>query len=81
MAAKKKYKGKGNKRAQRQRRRERRHLQPAYRQDEYMLIDGNITHYPVAYCKRKRGYLTVGLLQVHNCAGIECRSLAGVDDV
>lgn len=41
--------------------------------DKYVMIDGNYTHYPVAYCRYRRGYVTEALKQVHNCD--ECKFL------
>ncbi|MCQ2608949.1 MAG: hypothetical protein MJ197_09735 [Bacteroidales bacterium] len=37
---------------------------------QYELIDGNMSYYPYAYCKRKGAFLTKGLANTHRC---ECR--------
>ena len=36
------------------------------------LIDGNYSRYIVGYCKRKGGYLTQGLVNVHKCDKRHC---------
>lgn len=33
----------------------------------YELIDGNLSHYPVAYCKWRKAYLSKGLTETHGC--------------
>lgn len=40
--------------------------------DEYLLIDGNWSHYPYAYCSRKHAYLTKGLCSTHHCEERNC---------
>ena len=60
---------------QRKRRRQRQNRLPAYQKHEFELIDGNMTHYPVAYCDRMEGWLSVGLMDVHKCREKECHRL------
>lgn len=47
--------------------------------DWYELIDGNITHYPVAYCTHYRGFLSLGLIETHKCKG--CKRYKDFKDV
>lgn len=42
---------------------------------EYKCIDGNWTWHPEAYCKRKHGVLTEGLMKTHHCKERECPML------
>lgn len=42
---------------------------------EYRLIDQNWTRHPTAYCKRKKGYLTNGLMRTHKCKQRQCPML------
>ena len=65
----------GNRRAQRKRRR-RNFDRSLYREEEYQMIDGNMTHYPYAYCKRKRGWLTINMAKLHRCVDRKCRMLS-----
>lgn len=67
-----KTKGKGNLKAQNKRRRQRMKNLPPYQKDKYQLIDDNFTHYPVAYCTRYKGWLSVGLMDVHGCEKRQC---------
>lgn len=64
-------KGQGNVKEQRKRRK-RMKKAVARSPDEFLLIDGNWSHYPYAYCKRKDGYLTLGLVQLHHCDTRQC---------
>lgn len=62
---------KGNKKAQRKRRKKRMRIQTRA-PDEYLLIDGNWSYYPYAYCTRKGAYLTLGLAELHKCEKRNC---------
>lgn len=66
---------KGNRKAQRERRYERRKLRPERQKEKHILIDGNFSFFPVAYCKYYQAWLTVGLMQVHRCAERQCGRL------
>lgn len=66
---------KGNRKAQRERRYERRKLRPERQKEEHILIDGNFSFFPVAYCKYYQAWLTVGLLETHRCAERQCLRL------
>lgn len=46
--------------------------------DEYLLIDGNWSHYACYYCRRKQGYLTKGLVNTHKCKQRKCNMLESV---
>lgn len=39
-----------------------------YYAEFYEMIDGNYTHYPVAFCTRYKGYVTKSMADVHRCA-------------
>ena len=67
----------GNVKAQRKRRKKM-IRQVARLPDEYLLIDGNWSHYPVAYCKRKDAYITQGLINTHRCDKRKCEQLEKV---
>ena len=41
----------------------------------YRLIDYNWTRHPTAYCWRKKGYLTNGLMKTHKCKQRHCEKL------
>lgn len=60
--------GKGNRKAQRKRKNERRKNLPPRAAKKVMLIDGNFSYYPVAYCHKIKAYLTQGLVDTHNCS-------------
>lgn len=61
-----KTKRKGNRKEQQKRRRQaHRKVEPL--PYECQLIDGNWSSYAVARCRIKKGYLTLGLIQTHNC--------------
>lgn len=70
-----KKKHRGNKHAQNRRRKSR--PTPPRQKDFYELIDGNLTHYPVAFCNYRKhpGWLTYGLLEVHRCRERKCERL------
>jgi hypothetical protein len=66
---------KGNRKAQRERRYERRKLRPVRQKEKHILIDGNFSFHPVAYCEHYHAFLTVGLMEVHRCAERHCGRL------
>ena len=43
--------------------------------DEFELIDGNYSHYPVGYCARRGRFLTAGLANTHRCRQRKCEKL------
>ena len=51
-----------------------------YRDEEFLLIDGNYTHYPYKHCKVHQGFLSRLQVELHNCEKIECTGLGEVDD-
>ena len=64
-------KGYGNVREQRKRRKEMMKIVP--RQEiAYELIDGNYSHYPVGFCKSRKAWLTLGLINTHKCVVQDC---------
>ena len=67
----------GNVKAQRKRRKEMKKNVPRA-PDEYLLIDGNWSHYPYGYCRRKGAYLTQGLVNTHRCDKRKCEMLERV---
>jgi hypothetical protein len=73
-------KGKGNRKAQLKRKRERRKHLPPRQEELYELIDGNKSHYPVAYCASHSGYLTQGLVDTHRCDKRQCQGFKQVID-
>lgn len=75
MHLNKKGRKRGNRKAQLQRRRKRMKNLPERAEKEVQLIDGNWGFYPVAYCKRYKGHLTIGQMEVHNCTARECINL------
>lgn len=64
--------GKGNKKAQNKRKRERRKHLPPKQQEKVVLIDGNLSYYPIAYCAIHGAYLTEGLVDTHRCVKRKC---------
>lgn len=64
---------KGDIKRQRQRRRQRSKSLPVRLDNEVELIDGNYTHYPVAYCGIHRAYLSQGLRDTHRCLQRHCK--------
>ena len=76
-------KHKGNIKAQRKRRKKRKKfLKPGdYFNDEFELIDGNFTHYPVAYCNHYGRFLTAGLIHTHRCRQRNCKKLRSLEQV
>ena len=67
-----KKKGKGNVQAQRKRKKERKKHLPMKQPEKVMLIDGNLSYYPVAFCTAHGGYLTQGLADTHRCIKRQC---------
>lgn len=68
---------KGNKKEQRKRRKKM-YREMARSPDEFLLIDGNWSHFPYAYCKRKDAYLTLGLADTHRCKQRQCEQFERV---
>lgn len=60
-------KGHGNSKLQNKRRRQRKHKLPVAQPYMFQLIDGNFSKYPIGYCKFRKSWLTVGLVEVHKC--------------
>lgn len=77
----KKKKGKGNLKRQRKRRRQRRKYRKEYFNDEFELIDGNFTHYPVAFCEHYERFLSAGLIQTHRCRNRKCKKLLSLEQI
>ena len=63
---------KGNRTAQRARQRKRRKNRPTEQKHPVMLVDGNFSAFPVAYCKYYKAYLTQGLVETHRCLQRKC---------
>lgn len=42
---------------------------------QYRCVDGNWTWCPIAYCRRKKGVLTEGLMRTHKCRERKCGRL------
>ena len=78
-----KKRGKGNIKAQRKRRRNRLKMYPKgiWREAEYELIDGNFSHFAVAFCENYSGYLTIGLMDTHGCERRNCKKLRSLEQV
>lgn len=70
---------KGNRKAQRKRRRARQKNLPEKQKERYELIDGNFTHYPVAYCWRYGAWLSQGLADTHRCRQRKCRRFEKIE--
>ena len=73
--------GRGNRKAQQKRKRERMKHHPKKQPEKVLLIDGNYSYYPVAYCKIHGAYLTEGLANTHRCVKRHCNGYDGVGDV
>lgn len=43
------------------------------------LIDGNMSYYPVAFCKFYGGYMTEGLVNCHRCRRRNCDKFIPVE--
>lgn len=69
---------KGNRKAQMKRRYERKKARPKRQKEKHVLIDGNFSFYPAAYCKHYQAWLTVGLLETHRCSERQCGRLEKV---
>lgn len=63
---------KGNRKAQRKRRKARLKTRPPKQEEKVLLIDGNYSYYPVAFCKFHKAFLTQGLMEVHRCPQRKC---------
>lgn len=63
--------GRGNRKEQRKRYKKRKKTVD-YFEEEFDLIDGNFTHYPVGFCKFYDGFLSEGLEEVHKCIEKGC---------
>jgi len=59
-------------RAKQQKRRRCNNRDVLYCENLFLMIDGNETHYPYAYCKHYRGYLTKSLAITHRCEAKQC---------
>lgn len=64
--------GRGNRKAQNKRRRERLKNCTRRYELEHELIDGNLSHYPIAFCRLHGAYLTQGLADTHRCIERQC---------
>lgn len=74
------HRGKGDRSAQkRRRRRNNKHVE--YQDNLYMMIDGNFTHFPVAYCSHYHGYVTQNMLMRHECDNRNCPRLKMLKDI
>lgn len=69
--------GRGNIKAQRKRKRERRKHLPKKQAEKVLLIDGNLSYYPIAYCSRYGAFLTEGLADTHRCLQRKCKRYDG----
>ena len=57
---------------ERKRKNERRKHLPTRQPEKVILIDGNLSHYPIAYCAIHGAYLTEGLASTHRCMKRQC---------
>lgn len=74
------HKGKGDRSAQKRRRRNNnKHVE--YQDNLYLMIDGNFTHVPVAYCSHYKGYVTQNMLMRHECDKRNCPRLKMLKDI
>lgn len=71
-------KNKGNRKEQQKRRRQRLKHRPPKQKEEYLLIDGNWSYYPIAYCAYHKAYMTQGLVETHRCANRKCNKFRKV---
>ena len=69
--------GKGDRKEQQKRRRFRRKNLTKKLKEKVLLIDGNYSYYPVAYCNIHGGYLTQGLAETHRCEKRKCNGYKG----
>lgn len=72
--------GKGNRKAQRKRRKERLKNRPPKQKEKVLLIDGNFSFYPDAYCKWHGAFLTQGLIDTHRCLKRKCPRFKKVNE-
>lgn len=56
---------------------EKEHLYVKKKQYQYLMIDGNWTWFPCAWCKAKKGCLTKKLMKTHKCKEKNCTALDG----
>lgn len=70
-----KTKHRGKMKEQQKRRKERLKDRPQYQPELYELIDGNLTHYPRAFCEWHGGWLSDGLIDTHRCEQRQCNRL------
>lgn len=63
--------GKGDRKSQ-QRRRRRNNREVPHQMYDFILIDGNISDQPYAYCCHYNGYLTRNQTICHRCVSREC---------
>lgn len=70
--------GKGDRKAQQQRRRKYNKNIPSLPK-KYMLIDGNYSNKPVAYCCRYHGYLTNNQMHLHKCVNRKCNKCKSLE--
>ena len=75
-----KHHGRGNRIAQKKRKRERKKHLPPKQPEKVLLIDGNQSFYPVAYCAVHGAYLTEGLADTPRCVKRNCNGYR-VDDL
>lgn len=66
--------GKGDRRSQQQRRRKNNKGIPIQK-EEYLLIDGNYSNRPIAYCCHYKAYLTNNQIMCHDCKNRNCSQL------
>ena len=67
--------GKGNRKRQRKRRNARKKNLPPKQEKKVLVIDGNLSYYPVAYCYYHDAYVTQGQLDTHRCKQRHCKRL------
>lgn len=46
---------------------------------KFQLIDGNMSYYPVAFCKYYEGYMTQGMVNCHRCHKRHCGNFVVVE--
>jgi hypothetical protein len=63
--------GRGDRKAQKKRRRMN-NAGIARQKEPVLMIDGNLTHYPVGFCQYYKGYLTNNMAERHKCLYREC---------
>lgn len=60
------------KRAEQQHRRRKNNRTSPKREELFLMIDGNYTHQPAAYCTYHKGFLTGNMEQRHGCMKKNC---------